>query len=142
MPVLSRIGPAIRSGVHNGAERQRECSTSEQEGMFQGHCCYRMQADCQGIASLLPGQERWHPLDLALTRENGVKMACRVCDDGRWVCEDHVDKPWGGASDGKDACHRGSAGMPCPICNRSDREHEPKMPEGYRKTFGMDGSIN
>lgn len=36
----------------------------------------------------------------------------------------------------------GGAGMPCPSCNLSDREHEPKMPGGFMKVFGRDGWIN
>jgi hypothetical protein len=75
-------------------------------------------------------------------RENDIKMACKVCGDARWVCEDHKDKPWGGASDRRDACHCGGAGMPCPGCNLSDRERKPKMPRGYTKVFGRDGWVN
>jgi len=32
--------------------------------------------------------------------------------------------------------------MPCPACNPNDREHKPKMPEGYKKIFGPDGWVN
>jgi hypothetical protein len=32
-------------------------------------------------------------------------MTCEICGDSRWVCEDHVDKPWDGASEREDACH-------------------------------------
>jgi hypothetical protein len=32
--------------------------------------------------------------------------------------------------------------MPCPRCNVSEREHKPKMPEGYAKIFGRDGWVN
>ena len=56
-------------------------------------------------------------------------MACNLSGDAPWLCEDHVDKPWVGANDREDAGPRGGARMPCPICNRSDREHKPKMPE-------------
>ena len=28
---------------------------------------------------------------------------CEVCGGARWVCEDHPDKPWDGASDREDA---------------------------------------
>ena len=68
-------------------------------------------------------------------------MACKVCGDGLWVCEDHLGKPWGGASDREDACRCGGAGVPC-ACNPSDREHKPKMPDGYRKIFDKDGWVN
>jgi hypothetical protein len=33
-----------------------------------------------------------------------------VCGGARWVCEDHTEKPWGGASDREDACHCGGPG--------------------------------
>ena len=39
----------------------------------------------------------------------------------------------GGASEDLDACNCGGASMPCQVCNPSDREHKPKMPEGYRQ---------
>jgi hypothetical protein len=55
------------------------------------------------------------------------------------VCENHADKPWGGASDREDACHCGGAGAPCLVCNPSDREHPPNMPEGYKTIFDKDG---
>jgi len=69
-------------------------------------------------------------------------MACNVCSGARWVCEDHADRPCGGASNREEACHCGGAGMPCPSCNPSDRKHKPKMPEGYRKFFDKDGWVN
>jgi hypothetical protein len=37
---------------------------------------------------------------------------CARCDNGRWVCENHPDKPWLGDS----ACGCGGAGEPCPVC--------------------------
>ena len=46
---------------------------------------------------------------------------CEVCGGARWVCEDHPDKPWDGASDREDACHCGGAGMPCLVCKSDDR---------------------
>ena len=64
---------------------------------------------------------------------------CAVCGGALWVCEDHADKPWGGASNRADACHCGGAGAPCLACNPSDREHPPKMPEGYKTIFDKDG---
>jgi hypothetical protein len=64
---------------------------------------------------------------------NGIMDAkCNICRGGRWVCEDHPDKPWDGASDAPEACHCGGAGAPCPACNPSDSEHPPEMPEGYK----------
>ena len=91
-------------------------------------------------SSFLPGPAI--PSIRLQTRENDIKMACRVCGNARWVCEDHKDKPWGGASHREDACHCGGAGMPCPACNLSDREHRPKMPEGYKEILGRDGWVN
>jgi hypothetical protein len=74
-----------------------------------------------------------------LTTHTQSAQPCKVCRGCFWVCEDHADKPWGGASDDADACNCGGAGMPCPACNLSDREHKPKMPEGYRSIFGRHG---
>jgi hypothetical protein len=34
----SRIGTAMGGGVQNGAKSKRECSASEQERVFGGHC--------------------------------------------------------------------------------------------------------
>jgi hypothetical protein len=66
-------------------------------------------------------------------RDNQVmKVECAMCKGNRWVCEDHPEKPWDGASDAPEACHCGGAGAPCPACNPCDREHLPEMPEGYR----------
>jgi hypothetical protein len=55
---------------------------------------------------------------------------CATCDNGRWVCENHPDRPWLGDR----ACTCGGAGMPCPICNRTERvdpDDLPDMPEGF-----------
>ena len=43
-------------------------------------------------------------------------IRCRRCDDQRWVCENHPDKPALGAT----ACTCGGAGEPCPDCDPSD----------------------
>jgi len=40
---------------------------------------------------------------------------CRNCGGVGWVCENHTDAPWGGASSHPDACECG-AGAPCPCC--------------------------
>jgi hypothetical protein len=55
-------------------------------------------------------------------------MACPRCHDARWVCEAHMDRPWGIAG----GCACGQPGAPCPVCNRSRRESPPQMPEAYR----------
>jgi hypothetical protein len=72
-----------------------------------------------------------------------MDLKCTVCKDARWVCEDHPDKPWDGASDVPEACHCGGAGAPCPACNPCDDDHRPEMPEGYRSLIdSRDGSMN
>ena len=77
-------------------------------------------------------------------RDNEVMDAeCRICKGARWVCEDHPDKPWDGASDAPEACHCRGAGVPCLACNPSDREHPPEMPEGYKSLIdSRDGWTN
>src|SRR5207248_124725 len=64
---------------------------------------------------------------------------CEVCGGARWVCEDHPDKPWDGASDREDACHCGGAGMPCLVRNRTIGQEPPEMPPGYRTMIDTDG---
>jgi hypothetical protein len=63
---------------------------------------------------------------------------CSVCGGSLWVCEDHIDKPWGEESDREDACHCGGAGVPCPACNPSDQDNPPKMPKGYATLVSRD----
>ena len=64
---------------------------------------------------------------------------CVRWDDIGWVCEDHPDKPWDGASDREDACHCGGAGLPCSMCNRTVGQQLPEMPPGYRTMIDTDG---
>jgi hypothetical protein len=53
---------------------------------------------------------------------------CARCDNCRWVCENHPDKPW----EGPRACGCGGAGMPCPVCNnRFDEDTEPELPDDF-----------
>jgi len=40
---------------------------------------------------------------------------CETCDATAWVCENHVDKPWGELSGCDDACGCG-AGALCQVC--------------------------
>ena len=56
-------------------------------------------------------------------------MACDLCDDTGWVCEDHGDRPLKGDSSRTDACSFG-AGKPCPRCNRESRHVNlvPRLP--------------
>jgi hypothetical protein len=53
-------------------------------------------------------------------------MACDLCDDTGWVCEDHGDRPLKGDSNHTDACSFGP-GKPCPRCNRDSR-HVTQIP--------------
>ena len=52
---------------------------------------------------------------------------CARCDNSRWVCESHPDRPFLGAL----ACTCGGAGIPCPVCNPSDEFTEPARPDGF-----------
>ena len=40
---------------------------------------------------------------------------CQNCEDTRWVCENHRNKPWDGSSSSPNACGCG-AGAPCQEC--------------------------
>ncbi|WP_064742417.1 hypothetical protein [Bradyrhizobium sp. ORS 375] len=52
---------------------------------------------------------------------------CLRCDDARWVCENHPDRPW---TDSLRGCQCG-AGAPCPICNATDDDATPDLPDGF-----------
>ena len=54
------------------------------------------------------------------------QQECKNCDSQGWVCENHPDKPWDGASKREDACVCGP-GMPCDICNP---DNPPRMMPG------------
>jgi len=51
---------------------------------------------------------------------------CPRCDDCRWVCENHPERPW----EGSRACDCGGAGAPCPACNASEGT-VPEMPDDF-----------
>jgi len=51
------------------------------------------------------------------------------------VCEAHPDRPWLGPRE----CGCGAAGAPCPICNRSDEDHVPEMPDGFEPEQAFEG---
>lgn len=59
---------------------------------------------------------------------------CQRCDNGRWVCEVHTDRPWEGAR----ACDCGGAGAPCPDCNPSDEVTAPEMPDDFVADLNAD----
>src|SRR5215470_15163565 len=50
---------------------------------------------------------------------------CARCDDDRWVCEAHDNRPWGISPR---ACRCGASGIPCPDRNRSN---PPRPPRGF-----------
>jgi hypothetical protein len=52
---------------------------------------------------------------------------CARCENQRWVCEAHPERPWGSEC----GCPCGAAGDPCPICNRSDAQTVPAVPHGF-----------
>jgi hypothetical protein len=55
---------------------------------------------------------------------------CPRCENTRWVCETHLDRPFLGDS----ACGCGGAGAPCPDCNKTnpaDPDGVPAMPAGF-----------
>lgn len=57
--------------------------------------------------------------------------SCQQCDAQGWVCESHPTLPWGGVSIRFDACHCGSAGQPCKMCNPCSRTEPPRDPPGF-----------
>src|SRR5204862_5191865 len=65
--------------------------------------------------------------DLETPRLDGAPRS--RCDNTRWVCEHHLDRPFLGER----ACGCGGAGAPCPNCNKADPtdpDHVPAMPPG------------
>jgi hypothetical protein len=62
-------------------------------------------------------------------------MICLVCEDSGWVCENHPDRPF----QGEHACTCGGAGAPCPSCNESNEDTEPRAPKGFKTEFDKDG---
>lgn len=57
---------------------------------------------------------------------------CARCENCRWVCENHPDRPW----EGERACGCGGAGMPCPVCNSSEVTL-PEMPDSFVKDLSV-----
>jgi hypothetical protein len=49
--------------------------------------------------------------------------------------ENHPDTPW----NGEHACTCGGAGMPCPQCNASDDDTEPRAPKGFKTEVDKKG---
>ena len=63
-----------------------------------------------------------------------TEVACFRCFNTGWVCEAHDNRPW----DGEYACDCGAAGMPCPNCNPSDKDHPPRLPRGFQRDESLD----
>ena len=52
-------------------------------------------------------------------------MNCARCQDTRWTCEEHPDKPMR-----HDGCN--GAGDPCPLCNPASEHIVPMLPTDFR----------
>jgi hypothetical protein len=66
---------------------------------------------------------------------------CARCDNCRWVCENHTDRPWLGAR----PCGCGGAGATCPVCNaaeRVDRAEDARGLPGRRGEQAISWRIN
>jgi hypothetical protein len=62
------------------------------------------------------------------------KVKRQRCQDARWVCENHPDKPRGR---GQDECG-GAAGMPCPDYNEAHDGERPAMSDDFIPAFDRD----
>jgi hypothetical protein len=61
-------------------------------------------------------------------------MKCLLCEDNGWVCENHPERAW----EGEHAYGCGGAGTPCPVCNPSDENSPPELPEGFEAILTKD----
>lgn len=63
--------------------------------------------------------ERCADVLLALLAQPAAQYKCRLCEDTRWVCEQHPDRPWSGMNLTPNACPDGciGPGEPCPLCH-------------------------
>jgi hypothetical protein len=52
---------------------------------------------------------------------------CLRCDNCRWVCEKHPERPWEGPTGQR--LRRGRRALP--FCDRTDADTVPEMPEGF-----------
>jgi hypothetical protein len=57
-------------------------------------------------------------------------MTCKTCEDTRWVCQAHADRPW---NNHPNACRCGEPGTPCPDCNEPAPGERPGagLPTGF-----------
>jgi hypothetical protein len=69
-------------------------------------------------------------------------MACLVCDNTGWVCEEHPDRPWRGNSQRADACHCVRVGMPCKCNPCGGIDDPPKLSPIARVTLDKNGPRN
>jgi hypothetical protein len=65
------------------------------------------------------GERVWRRIGMAIRNLSERKPVCPACRDARWVCENHRDRPWMGASHHAGACGCG-AGAPCALCNTGE----------------------
>jgi hypothetical protein len=90
------------------------------------------------IAPTADTPHRWEATrpspDTRLPESASTATKVRGCRDIGWVCETHDDLPW----DGEHACGCGAAGMPCPACNPSDKDHPPRLPGGFQRDETLD----
>ena len=69
-------------------------------------------------------------------------MTCEICGDARWVCEDHVDKPWVAPVSVKMPATAAVPGCRA-ACNQTQGIEPPEMPPGYRSIIDKeDGWTN
>lgn len=57
--------------------------------------------------------------------KRGPEPKCKRCQDERWVCENHEDRPW--SREKPNGCTCG-AGAPCPDCNNEWTRDTPPAP--------------
>ena len=76
----------------------------------------------------------WQRIGMALRNLTERAPICPTCRSARWVCENHRDRPWGGASKHAAACQCGAGTVP--ICNQD----EPPNPVWDRTQSTGNGS--
>ena len=65
---------------------------------------------------------------------------CPRCDGTGWVCENHHNRPWDGASERADACGCG-AGDPCPDCQPAAGQPRVVDDEAVRVELDVRGEV-
>ncbi len=64
---------------------------------------------------------------------------CPRCDDTRFVCEAHPDRPW---IDSARGCTCGAPGEPCPLCNQADMDAMPALPDDFVVDVARDVAVD